>query len=46
MKLKLEKLKALGNKPDHKEIEEILKISPRAEKIAVKDLKTENIHYF
>ena len=37
--VKTRKIKELGNNPNHKEIEEILKISPRAEKIAVKDAK-------
>ena len=37
--VKTRKIKALGDKPNHTEIEEILKISPRAEKIAIKDAK-------
>ena len=37
--VKTRKIKELGNNPNHKEIEEILKISARAEKIAVKDAK-------
>ena len=37
--VKTRKIKALGDKPNHREIEEILKISPRAEKIAIKDAK-------
>ena len=37
--VKTKKIKALGEKPNHREIEEILKISPRAEKIAIKDAK-------
>ena len=39
MRLKLEKL-ALGDKPNHREIEEILKISPRSRKrYLIKDAK-------
>ena len=37
--VKTRKIKELGKNPNHKEIEEILKISARAEKIAVKDAK-------
>ena len=37
--VKTKKIKALGNHPSHKEISEIMKISPRAEKIAIKDAK-------
>ncbi|MAU36041.1 MAG: amidophosphoribosyltransferase [Flavobacteriales bacterium] len=37
--VKTKKIKALGNHPSHKEISKIMKISPRAEKIAIKDAK-------
>ena len=37
--VKTRKIQALGDSPNHKEIENILKISPRAEKIAIKDAK-------
>ena len=38
-RVKTKKIKALGNHPSHKEISKIMKISPRAEKIAIKDAK-------
>ena len=38
-KIKASKIKALGNNPCHTKISEIMKISPRAEKIAIKDAK-------
>ena len=37
--IKVKKIKALGEKPSHKDISRIMKISPRAEKIAIKDAK-------
>ncbi len=37
--IKVKKIKALGEKPSDKDISEIMKISPRAEKIAIKDAK-------
>ena len=37
--VKTKKIKALGNHPSHKEISKIMEISPRAEKIAIKDAK-------
>jgi len=37
--IKVKKIKALGEKPSHKDISKIMKISPRAEKIAIKDAK-------
>ncbi|MDC0204688.1 amidophosphoribosyltransferase, partial [Flavobacteriales bacterium] len=37
--VKTKKIQSLGNSPCHDEIAEIMKISPRAEKIAVKDAK-------
>ena len=37
--VKTKKIQALGNNPNHDEIAEIMKISPRAEKIAIKDAK-------
>ena len=38
-KVKTRKIQALGNNPNEDEIAEIMKISPRAEKIAIKDAK-------
>jgi amidophosphoribosyltransferase len=38
-KVKVEKIKSLGSNPSDEEIEKIMSISPRAEKIAVKDAK-------
>ncbi|MBT5699282.1 MAG: amidophosphoribosyltransferase [Flavobacteriales bacterium] len=38
-KVKTKKIQDLGNNPNHDEIAEIMKISPRAEKIAIKDAK-------
>ena len=38
-KVKTKKIKALGNNPCHDEIAKIMEISPRAEKIAIKDAK-------
>ncbi len=37
--VKTKKIQDLGNNPNHDEIAEIMKISPRAEKIAIKDAK-------
>ena len=37
--VKTKKIQNLGNNPNHDEIAEIMKISPRAEKIAIKDAK-------
>ncbi|MAX69148.1 MAG: amidophosphoribosyltransferase [Flavobacteriales bacterium] len=37
--VKTKKIQDLGNNPNHNEIAEIMKISPRAEKIAIKDAK-------
>ena len=37
--VKTKKIQALGDNPNHDEIAEIMKISPRAEKIAIKDAK-------
>ena len=37
--IKVKKKKALGEKPSDKDISKIMKISPRAEKIAIKDAK-------
>ena len=37
--VKTKKIQNLGSNPDHNEIAEIMKISPRAEKIAIKDAK-------
>ena len=37
--VKTKKIQALGKNPNHDEIAEIMKISPRAEKIAIKDAK-------
>ena len=38
-KVKIEKIKSLGSNPSDEEIEKIMSISPRAEKIAIKDAK-------
>ena len=38
-KVKTKKIQDLGDNPNHDEIAEIMKISPRAEKIAIKDAK-------
>jgi amidophosphoribosyltransferase len=38
-KVKIEKIKYLGSNPSDEEIEKIMSISPRAEKIAIKDAK-------
>ena len=38
-KVKVEKIKSLGSNPSDEEIEKIMSISPRAEKIAIKDAK-------
>ena len=38
-KVKTKKIQDLGNNPNHDDIAEIMKISPRAEKIAIKDAK-------
>ena len=38
-KVKTKKIQALGNNPCHDEIAKIMEISPRAEKIAIKDAK-------
>ena len=37
--MKIEKIKSLGSNPSDEEIEKIMSISPRAEKIAIKDAK-------